>query len=96
MISMTFDDYTELDDKIASLPKRNENYGLEEKDLKRIEADPDRYYRYSIGIPKTVFHANSKKIHIRNKDYWVTKQKCIVTSRVRFDRIHIVFLNSGL
>ena len=40
MISMTFDDYTELDDKIASLPKRNENYGLEEKDLKRIEADP--------------------------------------------------------
>ena len=46
MISMTFDHYTELDDKIASLQKRNENYGLEEKDLKRIEADPDRYYRY--------------------------------------------------
>ena len=21
-----------------------------------------------------------KKIHIRNKDYWITKQKCIVTS----------------
>ena len=69
MISMTFDDYTELDDKIASLPKRNENYGLEEKDLKRIEADPDRYYRYVMYLLNQPYYAVNAKAHkFDNKD----------------------------
>ena len=63
MTSMTFDDYTELDDKIASLPKRNENYGLEEKDLKRIEADPDRYYRYVMYLlNQPYYEVNAKAL----------------------------------
>lgn len=69
MISMTFDDYTELDDKIASLPKRNENYGLEEKDLKRIEADPDRYYRYVMYLLNQLYYeVNAKEHKFDNKD----------------------------
>ena len=69
MISMTFDDYTELDDKIASLPKLNENYGLEEKDLKRIEADPDRYYRYVMYLlNQPYYEVNAKEHKFDNKD----------------------------
>ena len=50
MIIMTFDQYTALDDKIASLPKRIEEYGITEQDMKRIESDPDRYYKYAMYL----------------------------------------------
>lgn len=80
MINMTFDEYTELDDKIAALPKRNENYGLEEKDLTRIEAEPNRYYRYVMYLlNQPYYQVNAKEHKFDNKDSLPQKE---VTTRL--------------
>lgn len=63
MINMTFDSYAELDDKIASLPPRVENYGLEEKDLEKMEADPKRYYKYAMYLLNQPYYETYSKFH---------------------------------
>lgn len=63
MINMTFDEYAALDDKVAELPNRNENYGLEEKDLKRLEAEPDRYYRYIMYLLNQPYYEMNAPVH---------------------------------
>lgn len=69
MINMTFDEYADLDDKIAELPGRAENYGLEEKDLLRIEANPKRYYRYCMYLLNQPYYGtNASKHEFDNKN----------------------------
>ena len=63
MINMTFDEYAELDDKIADLPQRNENYGIVDKDLIRIESDPDRYYKYAMYLLNQPYYEVNADIH---------------------------------
>ena len=91
MVVMKFNDYAKLDDEIAKLPGRVENYGLTEKDLKRMEHEPEKYFKYAMFLLNQPCYADTKKNHVfENEDALpqenvVKRLNDLINDTVRFE-----------